>query len=78
MTRQQPTDPNRRPRGIEPAAGRSATAGRRAEARQTPTGEREPAGEEWADEAAQARTASDPRRVTPHDRSGVPSTGDAR
>ena len=30
----------------------------------------------WADEAAQARTADDPRRRTPHDRSGVPSTGD--
>ena len=30
----------------------------------------------WADEAAQARTADDPRGRTPHDRSGVPSTGD--
>jgi len=31
---------------------------------------------DWADEAAQARTADDPRAVAPHDRSGVPSTGD--
>lgn len=30
----------------------------------------------WADEAAQARTADDPRGRTPHDRAGVPSTGD--
>jgi hypothetical protein len=31
---------------------------------------------DWADEAAEARTAADPRRVTPHDRVGQPSTGD--
>jgi len=37
---------------------------------------REPAREEWADEAAQARSSSDPRRVAPHDAAGVPSTGD--
>ncbi|ASW53350.1 hypothetical protein [Plantactinospora sp. KBS50] len=30
----------------------------------------------WADEAAQARTADDPRTVTPHDAEGIPSTGD--
>lgn len=33
---------------------------------------------DWADEAAQARTADDPRVVAPHDRTGTPSTGDAR
>lgn len=38
---------------------------------------KQPAGD-WADEAAQARTADDPRRVTPHDPDGVPSTGDQR
>ncbi|MGW0432281.1 hypothetical protein ACWDV4_07010 [Micromonospora sp. NPDC003197] len=31
---------------------------------------------DWADEAAQARTADDPRAVAPHDRSGKPSTGE--
>jgi hypothetical protein len=30
----------------------------------------------WADEAAQARTADDPRGRAPRDRAGVPSTGD--
>lgn len=36
------------------------------------------AGGDWADEAAQARTSDDPRRVAPHDPDGVPSTGDQR
>ncbi|MFB9237130.1 hypothetical protein ACFFWC_16455 [Plantactinospora siamensis] len=35
-------------------------------------------GGDWADEAARARTADDPRAVTPHDPTGVPSTGDDR
>lgn len=39
---------------------------------------REGARRDWADEAAQARASDDPRRVTPHDPSGVPSTGDRR
>ncbi|MFC7545212.1 hypothetical protein [Plantactinospora sp. GCM10030261] len=34
--------------------------------------------ESWADRAAQARTADDERAVAPHDRAGVPSTGDQR
>jgi hypothetical protein len=33
---------------------------------------------DWADEAAQARTADDPRAVAPHDAVGEPSTGDRR
>ncbi len=41
---------------------------------------REKKGEQrdWADEAAEARTADDPRAVAPHDRTGIPSTGDTR
>ncbi|WP_329106739.1 hypothetical protein OG792_01885 [Micromonospora sp. NBC_01699] len=39
---------------------------------------RKDAGRDWADEAAQARASDDPRRVTPHDPTGVPSTGDRR
>jgi len=35
-------------------------------------------GGDWADTAAMARAADDPRRVAPHDQSGVPSTGDTR
>lgn len=35
-------------------------------------------GDAWADEAAKARTADDPRAVAPHDRLGLPSTGDTR
>ncbi|MEV0730239.1 MULTISPECIES: hypothetical protein [Polymorphospora] len=50
------------------------------------TDDREPAGErderqlspDWADEAAEARTADDPRARAPHDRTGTPSTGAAR
>ncbi|MFK3981434.1 hypothetical protein ACI2K4_13780 [Micromonospora sp. NPDC050397] len=37
---------------------------------------RDNAGRDWADDAAQARASDDPRRVTPHDQNGVPSTGD--
>ncbi|MEV0396749.1 hypothetical protein [Polymorphospora rubra] len=33
---------------------------------------------DWADEAANARTADDPRARAPHDRTGTPSTGAAR
>ncbi|GAB3155030.1 hypothetical protein GCM10027290_50580 [Micromonospora sonneratiae] len=32
--------------------------------------------QDWADEAAQARTADDPRAVAPRDRSGTPSQGE--
>lgn len=32
--------------------------------------------QDWADEAAQARTGDDPRAVAPHDRAGKPSTGE--
>ncbi|WBB77828.1 hypothetical protein O7606_16295 [Micromonospora sp. WMMD882] len=31
-------------------------------------------GQDWADEAAQARTADDPRAMAPHDAAGRPST----
>jgi hypothetical protein len=31
---------------------------------------------DWADEAAQARTADDPRTVVPRDSSGAPSQGE--
>jgi len=31
---------------------------------------------DWADLAAEARTTDDPRARAPHDRRGVPSTGD--
>jgi hypothetical protein len=38
---------------------------------------REPSDEgDWADQAAQARTADDPRAMAPHDATGTPSTGD--
>ncbi|WP_428962419.1 hypothetical protein [Micromonospora fluostatini] len=40
--------------------------------------QREPAEKpdrDWADEAAQARTADDPRAVAPHDAAGRPSIG---
>ncbi|MBO4208791.1 hypothetical protein [Micromonospora echinofusca] len=33
---------------------------------------------DWADEAAMARTADDPRAMAPRDRAGRPSTGDTR
>lgn len=33
---------------------------------------------DWADEAAKARTADDPRAVAPHDRAGRPSTDGTR
>ncbi|MFI6821563.1 hypothetical protein ACIBJE_11510 [Micromonospora sp. NPDC050187] len=32
-------------------------------------------GRDWADEAAQARTADDPRAMAPHDAAGRPTTG---
>ncbi|MFI9526640.1 hypothetical protein [Micromonospora rosaria] len=35
----------------------------------------EKSGRDWADEAAQARTADDPRAVAPHDAAGRPSIG---
>ncbi|RKR89887.1 hypothetical protein BDK92_4246 [Micromonospora pisi] len=55
-----------------------------AKSESTPTSARPPqdkrdkrnAGRDWADDAAQARASDDPRRVAPHDQSGVPSTGD--
>ncbi|WP_433531087.1 hypothetical protein ACQPYA_02905 [Micromonospora sp. CA-263727] len=33
-------------------------------------------GRDWADEAAQARSADDPRARTPHDPTGRPSQGE--
>ncbi|GGM33723.1 hypothetical protein GCM10011608_17790 [Micromonospora sonchi] len=33
-------------------------------------------GRDWADEAAQARSAGDPRARTPHDATGRPSQGE--
>ncbi|MEV6694450.1 hypothetical protein AB0M35_23540 [Micromonospora sp. NPDC051196] len=33
-------------------------------------------GRDWADEAAQARSADDPRARTPHDATGRPSQGE--
>ncbi|MFG1886963.1 hypothetical protein ACGFIR_03725 [Micromonospora sp. NPDC049051] len=32
-------------------------------------------GRDWADDAAQARTADDPRAMAPHDAAGRPSQG---
>jgi hypothetical protein len=32
-------------------------------------------GEDWADQAARARTADDSRAAAPHDTSGTPTTG---
>ncbi|MFE0588540.1 hypothetical protein [Micromonospora echinospora] len=37
--------------------------------------EDEERGRDWADEAAQARTADDPRAMAPHDAAGKPTTG---
>lgn len=39
-----------------------------------PRHEAEERGRDWADEAAQARTADDPRAMAPHDAAGRPST----
>lgn len=36
--------------------------------------EDEERGRDWADEAAEARTADDPRAMAPHDAAGRPST----
>lgn len=78
MTRQRSTHQNRRANGARSATERSAANRSATEADPSAGAGEGPSGEEWADKAAQARTASDPRRVTPHDRSGVPSTGDNR
>ncbi|WDZ86479.1 hypothetical protein [Micromonospora cathayae] len=40
--------------------------------------EDEERGRDWADEAAQARTADDPRAMAPHDAAGRPSTTGTR
>jgi hypothetical protein len=32
-------------------------------------------GDDWADQAARARTGDDPRAAAPHDTSGTPTTG---
>jgi hypothetical protein len=61
----------RNTRGTDPELGKA----RNVEAADDGRGGAEAEQPDWADEAAQARTASDPRRVTPHDRAGVPSTG---
>ncbi|MEU4565642.1 hypothetical protein [Micromonospora sp. NPDC023956] len=54
--------------------------GQRQESRRQHTDEQrrrtdEERGRDWADEAAQARTADDPRAVAPHDAAGRPTTG---
>jgi hypothetical protein len=56
------------------STGREATG----EHGDAPTDERRERAEKrnWADEAAEARTSSDPRAMAPQDRSGRPSTGD--
>lgn len=60
-------------------AGRHPDGNRRSgDERGADRARRGPTGEEWADEAARARSASDPRRIAPHDAAGVPSTGDTR
>lgn len=38
--------------------------------------EQNPQGGDWADKAAQARSADDPRARTPHDTTGRPSQGE--
>ena len=85
MTRRNSTGPKQhRPKAGRPADTEQAgTEPGRTEPAGTGKGRRNQAGQDqpdhdWADEAARARTADDPRRVTPHDRSGVPSTGDSR
>lgn len=50
--------------------GRETTTRQPEQAQQSEAEERD-----WADEAAQARTADDPRATAPHDRTGRPSTG---
>jgi hypothetical protein len=60
--------------------GRKAVKQERKRAKQAGGGSpKEKPGEQrdWADEAAQARTADDPRTVAPHDPSGRPSTGES-
>jgi len=44
------------------------------EARGT-SGKRRDSGDDWADQAAKARTGDDSRAAAPHDSSGVPTTG---
>ncbi|GAB3817187.1 hypothetical protein [Micromonospora zhanjiangensis] len=58
-----------------------ATSGQGRQAAAKATDDRrpsEPGGDDWADEAARARTADDPRVMSPHDAGGVPSTADRR
>ena len=62
MTRQEPA-------GSEPTAAETAEN----ESRKKRADQRD-----WADEAAKARTTDDPRRRSPHDSAGVPSSGDNR
>ena len=77
MARPTPADSNRRSTGSgEKSEARERGRGR--DATEAAADQPTPDGETWADQAAQARTASDPRRVTPHDAAGVPSTGDGR
>lgn len=91
MASRKASGPGRRPNRSEGTARSKHTGSRGAEraasgapsphpdASGRPDGsQRDPAAEDWADEAARARTSSDPRRVAPHDAAGVPSTGDTR
>ncbi|MEV1289174.1 hypothetical protein [Micromonospora sp. NPDC049679] len=63
MTAKQPR-PEREP--MRSAGGGTDRAGQKQRAEQR----------DWEDEAAEARTADDPRARTPHDRTGTPSIGE--
>jgi hypothetical protein len=49
-------------------------AGRPAKAAGGERRQRDP-GDDWADQAAKARTGDDPRAKAPHDSAGAPTTG---
>jgi len=80
MARQEQSEENQRPGGAEsrPTPADVRARAERAAAERAASAKQPSGGEDWADEAARARSASDPRRVTPHDPAGVPSTGDNR
>jgi hypothetical protein len=40
-----------------------------------PEGKRRDPGDDWADQAAKARTGDDPRAASPRDSAGTPTTG---
>jgi hypothetical protein len=58
----------REPAGRPPQA--SGTTGRPGA-----SGKRRDPGDDWADQAAKARTGDDARAAAPHDSAGVPTTG---